>query len=780
MVVCSSRITILLSRVLRTSSTFIMADAKRNQPVWKAPCPPEEPRLHLYNSFTRSKELFVPLNPHQIKFYVCGPTVYDSAHMGHARAYLSFDILRRVLSGYFNYDVLFVMNITDIDDKIIKRARQGHLLANYLKEKGQNYKEVHHDIMYSLKRFLDKYINEVDPDKKKMYDEMITRIKQSAEKLEHSLHKQPDAFGSNEFSEVFNELVARSKDVLSDWLDSELGHTVTEQSVFDSLARKYESEFLTDMKNLNVLPPNVLTRVSEYIPEIIEFIQKIIDNGYGYVTNDGSVYFNTVKFDNKDNHFYAKLVPEAYGDSDNFMKNMKESEGELSMNDAQQQQKINASDFALWKASKEGEPFWQSPWGKGRPGWHIECSAMCTKVCGDTLDIHGGGSDLKFPHHDNEIAQCEAHFDSDRWVNYFLHCGTLRIAGSKMSKSLKNFISINKALETYTARQLRILFLMSNWTDILDYNAESMERAIQFEKLAGEFFLVVKDLIYKTKADNDTDDNKGRMFKKFESAELELESKFREKQTEIHIALCDSVDTRTSIERLRDLINLGNAYILSKGDQANCVLLSDIAEYITWLLKVFGAIPPHVQLGYPVSSEDEACVGKEEMLMPYLTSYANFREDVRQNVIKATEIKEARSNLLKLCDNLRDEELPKLGVRLEDKEGRPCVKYVNPEELKREREMKKLAEAAKLAEKEKKEKERAAKEAQKRVNPQDLFTKGPDAALYSKFDERGVPTHLASGEEISKKQQKKLEKLYELQKKNYEQAMKKETNGTCG
>uniref|UniRef100_A0A1I7ZB43 Cysteine--tRNA ligase, cytoplasmic n=1 Tax=Steinernema glaseri TaxID=37863 RepID=A0A1I7ZB43_9BILA len=758
-----------------------MAEGKRSQPVWKSPSPPEEPRLHLYNSFTRRKELFVPLNPHQIKFYVCGPTVYDSAHMGHARAYLSFDILRRVLSGYFNYDVLFVMNITDIDDKIIRRARQGHLFANYLKEKGQNYKEVHEDIMHSLQKFLEKCTKEEDPDKKKMYGEMINKIKQSAEKLEQSLQKNGDSLGSQEFSEVFNELVSRSRDVLSDWLDSKLDHTVTEQSIFDSLARKYESEFLTDMKNLNVLPPNVLTRVSEYIPEIIDFIKTVIDNGYAYKTADGSVYFNTVKFDSKDNHFYAKLVPEAYGDTNSFLKNMKESEGELSMNDAQQQQKINPSDFALWKASKAGEPFWESPWGKGRPGWHIECSAMCTKVCGDTLDIHGGGADLKFPHHDNEIAQCEAYFDSDRWVNYFLHCGTLRIAGSKMSKSLKNFISINKALETYTARQLRILFLMSNWPDILDYNGASMERAIQFEKLAGEFFLLVKDLIYKTKADNDTEGNKGRMFKKFGSAELELEAKFREKQTEIHIALCDSVDTRTAIEKLRDLINLGNAYIAFKGQDANCVLVSDIGEYITWLLKVFGAIPPHVQLGYPVSSGDDECQGKEEILMPYLNSYANFREDIRQGIIKAKEIKEARSTILNLCDNLRDEELPKLGVRLEDKEGRPCVKYVNPDELKREMELKKQAEDAKLAEKLRRDKEREAKEAEreakKRVNPKDLFTTGPDAALYSKFDERGVPTHLADGEEISKKQQKKLEKLYELQKKNYEQAMKKGTSG---
>ncbi|TMS37214.1 hypothetical protein L596_004191 [Steinernema carpocapsae] len=291
---------------------------------------------------------------------------------------------------------------------------------------------------------------------------------------------------------------------------------------------------------------------------------------------------------------------------------MKESEGELSMNDAQQQQKKSASDFALWKSSKPGEPFWASPWGKGRPGWHIECSAMCTKVCGETLDIHGGGSDLKFPHHDNEIAQCEAYFDCKRWVNYFLHCGTLRIAGSKMSKSLKNFISINQALETYTARQLRILFLMSNWTDILDYSPSTMERATQFEKLARDFFLLVKDLVHKHFK---PDSPEG--FPKFENEELELNNKFEEKKGEIREALCDSIDTRTVIEKIRALIKLGNAYVKEKEDNKatpNCVLLFSMAEYMTWLLKVFGY------------SDSEGECDKMELLMPYLQALSQFRE----------------------------------------------------------------------------------------------------------------------------------------------------------
>ena len=309
---------------------------------------------------------------------------------------------------------------------------------------------------------------------------------------------------------------------------------------------------------LNVMPPNILTRVSEYVPEIIEYVQKILSNGYAYQTSDGSIYFDTTQFQANPKHFYAKLVPEAFNDSENEAKHMKEGEGELSISAERLQEKKSNSDFALWKASKEGEPFWDSPWGNGRPGWHIECSAMSSSICGNKLDIHAGGFDLKFPHHDNEIAQCEAHFDDGHWFNYFLHCGTLRIAGSKMSKSLKNFISIKLALQQYTARQLRLLFLMHSWSDALDYSAQTMERACQFEKVSKEFFLLVKDIVRKKK---DADGEEVSTLKKFDDEALKHFNQFLALKTEIHSAMCDSIDTRTVIEAIRSIINVGNAYI---------------------------------------------------------------------------------------------------------------------------------------------------------------------------------------------------------------------------
>ncbi|VDN57754.1 unnamed protein product [Dracunculus medinensis] len=723
---------------------------KRAKHSWNQPEPDSNvPKLHLYNSFTRKKNLFVPINAKRVKWYICGPTVYDSAHMGHARAYLSFDILRRVMKDYFGYDIQFVMNITDIDDKIIKRARQNHLFENFIsQENNMDVSKFIESILSALSAFKTKMAEESDPDKLKMLNDMVCMVS-------FSFFENID----EKITEARKQLKIVSKDILADWLDSKYGDSITDFAIFDKLAKKYEDEFMNDMALLNVQPPDVLTRVSEYIPEIIKYVERIINNGYGYLTSDGSVYFDTVAFQSKENHSYAKLVPEAFGEGEQFLKNMRESEGELSMGNLQD--KRSPTDFALWKASKSGEPFWESPWGKGRPGWHIECSVMSCSICGPELDIHAGGFDLKFPHHDNEIAQVEAFHDYDKWVNYFLHCGTLRIAGMKMSKSLKNFITIREALKTYTARQLRILFLMHNWNDVLDYSTSTMEGALHFEKTTNEFFLLVKDYLLRYYRPNNHEG-----YQKYGERELRLMEEFFKIKSAVNTALCDSIDTRTVIEKIRELIAIGNAYINEMEKEKfipNCLLLRNIANYITWLLKVFGAIPPNVDIGFPIeTSSGTASKTTEALLMPYLIVLADFRQKVR-NIARDHKI----NDILEECDRLRDEILPELGVRLEDRTSKTCVKLVDKETFLREQQQRKAVEEAKKMEKQRKQREKDAKEASKRIPPWEMFKQSEEKGKYSKFDDKGIPTHLINGEEISKRQRKKLEKLYETQAKNY-------------
>lgn len=265
--------------------------------------PSTRPQLKLYNSLTRKKEVFTPQNGQQIKWYSCGPTVYDASHMGHARSYISFDILRRVLKDHFKYHIKYVMNITDIDDKIIKRARQNHLYDVY---KSQNQDiEIFLSEVNEAKSLLEKNIaTSTDPDKKSMQEKMLNKVVVALELL---IAAKVSGQG---IEEARHTLLVQSKDVLCEWLDSKLGSSVTENSIFSSLPRYWEEEFHKDMAALNVLPADFITRVSDYVPEIVEFTKKIIDQGLAYEAQ-GSVYFDVAKFNNSPGHRYAKLVPEA-------------------------------------------------------------------------------------------------------------------------------------------------------------------------------------------------------------------------------------------------------------------------------------------------------------------------------------------------------------------------------------------------------------------------------------------------------------------------------------
>uniref|UniRef100_A0AAR2KQI5 Cysteine--tRNA ligase, cytoplasmic n=1 Tax=Pygocentrus nattereri TaxID=42514 RepID=A0AAR2KQI5_PYGNA len=738
----------------------IACRSERPPPPWCPPDGTELPKLRLYNSLTRTKEVFVPQHGNRVLWYCCGPTVYDASHMGHARSYISFDILRRILMNYFKYDVFYCMNITDIDDKIIKRARQNHLLEQY-RAKKPSASQILQDVLTAREPFQAKLAETTDPDKKQMLERLDTAVTAALTPLQGAIKS-----GTADAAIQSQVLLDEAKDLLSDWLDSQFGCQVTENSIFSLLPKYWEEEYHKDMDALNVLPPDVLTRVSEYVPEIVEFVKKIVDNGYGYESN-GSVYFDTAKFGASSGHSYAKLVPEAVGDQ----KALQEGEGDLSISADRLSEKRSQNDFALWKASKPGEPSWESPWGKGRPGWHIECSAMAGSILGASMDIHGGGFDLRFPHHDNELAQSEAYFENNHWVRYFLHTGHLTIAGCKMSKSLKNFITIKDALAKHTARQLRLAFLMHSWKDTLDYSNNTMESAIQYEKFMNEFFLNVKDILR-------TPTDITGQFEKWEAEEIELNKSFYEKKEAVHEALCDNIDTRTALEEIRALVGQSNAYVAARKAAKllpNRMLLQSIAQYLTDMFKTFGAIEGTEPIGFPVGKNGQN-TDLESTVMPYLNVLSDFREGVRKiaREQKVTEV-------LQLCDAVRDDILPELGVRLEDHEGlRTVVKLVDRETLLKEREEKKKLEEEKRRKKEeaakKKQEQEMAKQAKMKIPPSEMFRSETDK--YSSFDDTGFPTHDAEGKEISKGQTKKLRKLYEAQEKLYNEYLQSNQNGS--
>ncbi|TIB74818.1 hypothetical protein E3Q23_00087 [Wallemia mellicola] len=736
----------------------------------------EEPSLKVYNSLSRSKVEFIPTNGRTVTWYNCGPTVYDSSHMGHARNYLTQDIIRRILRDYFSYDVKFVMNITDVDDKIILKARHSHLLEKYKQDNPTPNEKVENDLLLSFQAFVEKVkplfnnIPSIDALEHKQAAELI--VSHAQNNLQAWSEKDPKAGMyvqtlRDGLEALSSQSIDKAQDILCPYLDKQFGESVRDPAIFRSLAAYWEGEFFKDMSALNVEKPDTLTRVSEYVPEIIKFVEKIISNGFAYSSSDGSVYFDTKAFDgakskNGFEHSYAKLQPWSKG----IKELIEEGEGSLSSGTG----KKNSSDFALWKTSKPGEPSWTSPWGEGRPGWHIECSVMASEVLGHNIDIHSGGVDLKFPHHDNEIAQSEACHDCPEWINYFLHTGHLHIEGQKMSKSLKNFITIEEALRRFSARQLRLAFMLQLWNTPMDFKESAMTEVKNYESMLANFFTNVKAI--KRDVNENVLEWDGKHH--YDNLEKDLDGKLTNAKANVRAALCDSFNTPAALQVIADLVGNANVYV-SQQRSANRVInvdiLESIAKYTTKMLSIFGVIPANQLLEIGWSDSDNASGGdKEETIMPYVKVLSGFRDKVRQISIDKPE--NALTEILKLCDKIRDEECVDLGIALDDQTNgkNALVKLVNPDQLKAVKEEKEKQIALKAARsklaKEQAEAKRIEKLKKGSVKPEEMFKNSTE---FSQFDDQGIPTHDKDGQELAKKRRKNLIKEFESQTKLYKE-----------
>ncbi|XBW37312.1 hypothetical protein QEN19_002894 [Hanseniaspora menglaensis] len=751
---------------------------KIKQPQWFAPrsSSTDAPAkvLKLYNTLTRNKDEFLPKSGNkQVTWYSCGPTVYDTSHMGHARNYVTIDINRRIIEDYFGYDVSFVQNVTDIDDKIILRARQTYLFDKYVNE---NAKKV--DLIFietSLKPELIAFINKnlklnlVTIEDFNSWEKNIKIEELKIENPKIPMHITSIKNCLQGFEKVAQieptEFYSLIKDILISYLDAKFGQDVNEPEIFIDLPRYWENEFNKDMDRLNVRSASITTRVSEYVPEIVAYVEQIVANGYAYPTKDGSVYFDTAKFDCSDNHDYAKNQPWNKGKLDL----IEDGEGSLTAG-ATLDDKKSPNDFALWKSSKPGEPKWESTWGQGRPGWHIECSVMASDIHGSNMDIHSGGIDLAFPHHDNELAQAEAHYDCDQWVNYFLHTGHLHIEGQKMSKSLKNFISIDEALNKYSARQLRLCFGLVSWNSQLDFKEALITEAKNLENVFNNFFKNVRALNndYKHSIEN------GKFIsKKTTVLEKQLNEDLKTAQNNIHAQFCDNLNVPAALKSLSELVSKSNTYIQTTGSDIKIEYVINNCKYISKILNIVGFAEREDKLGWL----DESSTGDlssssngslEDTVLPYVKVLCNFRDDVREFAIK----KEPYNSFLSLSDKVRDEDLLSLNISLDDRAGQASlIKFLTDaekeemisfikekEQRQKEKELKKIQQLQLKEQQEKEKKEKAA------IKPEEMFLKQTD--IYSEFDlETGLPTKDKEGNEVTKSMLKKLKKMQDAQRK---------------
>mgnify|MGYP002609803199 CR=1 FL=1 len=413
--------------------------------------------MKLFNTMTRQKEEFVPITPGEVKMYCCGPTVYNYIHVGNARPMILFDVLRRYLE-YRGYQVTFVQNFTDVDDKIINRANE-------------------------------------------------------------------------------------------------------EGTTSQAISEKYIEEYFKDAHGLGVRDATIHPKATENIAQIIDLVQTLIDKGHAYVAADGTVYFRTKSFKG-----YGKLSHKNLDEMQSGFRELKVT-GE--------ENKEDPSDFVLWKPKKDGEPYWESPWCQGRPGWHIECSVMAKHYLGDQIDIHAGGEDLIFPHHENEIAQSECANDKT-FANYWMHNGFLNIDNKKMSKSLGNFFTVRDIAEKYDLQVLRFFMLSAHYRSPINFSAELMEAS----KNGLERILTAVDRLKELDAKAE-----GAAETCAEQEKMVEVQKLREK---FEAAMEDDFNTADAVSAIFELVKLANstADASSTKSYVSCLLkeieqLCDVLGIIT-------------------------------------------------------------------------------------------------------------------------------------------------------------------------------------------------------
>ena len=412
--------------------------------------------MKIFNTLSRRKEEFVPLEPGKVKMYVCGPTVYNFIHIGNARPMIIFDTVRRYFE-YKGYDVNYVSNFTDVDDKIIKKA-------------------------------------------------------------------------------------------IEEGVDAE------------TISKRYIAECKKDMADMNVKPATTHPQATQEIQGMLEMIQTLIDKGHAYVAADGTVYFRTKSFKG-----YGKL---SHKNLDEMMSGFRE------LKVTGEENKEDPSDFVLWKPKKDGEPYWESPWCQGRPGWHIECSVMSKKYLGEQIDIHAGGEDLIFPHHENEIAQSEA-ANGKTFANYWMHNGFLNIDNKKMSKSLGNFFTVREIGEKYDLQVLRFFMLSAHYRSPINFSAELMEASKNGLDRIITSAERLKELQGKVSGDTLTE------------AEQENKKTVDELVAKFEAAMDDDFNTADAVSAIFELVKLANSTANEENSKAYVELL---AGTIAKLSDVLGII----------------------------------------------------------------------------------------------------------------------------------------------------------------------------------------------